>query len=760
MKTIYLIVLVCLAQLSLYAQSRVRVIDGKTHAPLSSATVFFPETKSATKSDINGFFTLPLHRGSILTEVSTPGYKTWVGMLSVEDTLLTVSLESSAHTLKEISVSASSSKLQGENVSPVEHVRLKENPLLQGTSLGQKLTGIAGVSNYSTGTGIGKPVIRGLSGNRIAVFSQGIRVENQQWGDEHGLGLDENGYEQVEVIKGPSSLLYGSDALGGVLYFSDERYAADRQLDLTLNSEYNSNTEGWRNTGALKLSAGRFHWNLFGGYTTHKDYEDGNNHRVPNSRFRTGDLKTTLGYTGTRFASSLKYNYLDEQYGLAEADAPPSPNGRTPGLPYQELGTHLVSSENTLFFENSSKLKFDLGYLFNSRKEFESHEHEHEYEGDHDHEEAHTHTEDEEAALWMNLSTLSYNLKWYSPTLSEHWTLIAGSQGMYQTNTNKGEEVLIPDASTTEIGAFVSSDYYYTRKSYWQAGLRVDGRFIDGTQYGTPGESSYISAFDHAYYAFNFSTGIFHSFSDPFSLRASLSSGYRAPNMFELLSNGAHEGTNRYEIGNTGLQTEKSYQADVSLQWQGEHISLFLNPYFNYIRDYIYLQPTGEIREELPVYQYTQDNAYLFGGEAGFHLHPHPLHWLHLEASYSGTYGHDIHGNDLPLIPAPKIHSTLSGIFEGKGPFHRFSAFVQYQYTLPQNRIATYETPTSDYSLVNTGIHLELRIRTFRLLADVTVNNLFDKAYYDHLSRYKPEGIYNIGRNIVCKLSIPINVAL
>ncbi|WP_158648534.1 TonB-dependent receptor, partial [Candidatus Symbiothrix dinenymphae] len=167
---------------------------------------------------------------------------------------------------------------------------------ISGLSLSQKLAGVAGISNLSTGTGIGKPVIRGLSGNRIAVFAQGTRIENQQWGDEHGLGLDENGYEQVEIIKGPASLLYGSDALGGVLYFSDALYAKGNSLEGTFGSEYNSNTNGWRNTGASKLSKNCFHWNAFGGYTTHEDYRDGNHDAVPNSRFHTGDFKTSLGY--------------------------------------------------------------------------------------------------------------------------------------------------------------------------------------------------------------------------------------------------------------------------------------------------------------------------------------------------------------------------------------------------------------------------------------------------------------------------------
>ncbi|GHT88089.1 TonB-dependent receptor [Bacteroidia bacterium] len=627
----------------------------------------------------------------------------------------------------DVVISGSRTKLLGENVTKLS---LANNMETQGLSLSQKLTGVAGISNFSTGAGIGKPVIRGLSGNRIAVFSQGIRIENQQWGDEHGLGLDENGYEQVEIIKGPASLLYGSDALGGVLYFSDERYAKENSIESALGSEYNSNTKGWRNTGAFKLSKNRLHWNAFGDYTTHEDYQDGNKDFVPNSRFHTGDFKTSLGYTGEKFISSLKYSFLNEQYGLTEIeeDAESITNGRQPELPYQDLTTHLISSENTWFFENNSKLKVDLGYVFNNRKEFE---------------------EGEEAELDMNLSTISYNMKWNSPKLNNRWALTAGSQGMYQTNTNQGEELLIPDATTADLGLFAVSDYYYSGKSYWQIGLRMDGRHIDAKQ-----------QFSKTYTAFNFSTGIYQSLAKNISLRANLSSGYRSPNMFELLSNGIHEGTNRYEIGSRTLKTENSYQIDVSLDYKNEHIELFLNPYFNYIRHYIYLQPSDETRDEQPVYYYTQANALLYGGEAGFHFHPHPLDWLHVEGAYSTTFGEKAGHQDLPLMPSQKLNATVRASFSGNKIIRQFSAYLQEQYSFAQNRIAAYETSTGAYNLVNAGLSFEFQFGKQKMLFHAAVNNIFNQTYYDHLSRYKQDGIYDRGRNINFRLSLPFRCTI
>jgi iron complex outermembrane receptor protein len=739
-----LIVIFCLLQINVFAQRRITVLDSETKQPVASADIYFPDYKTSAATDDDGIFYIDVKNTSILVQISCLGYKTFLENIALENDL-TVYLELSPHNLQEVIISANNSKLQKENVANVEKINLKDNAEMQGISLTQKLSRFAGIDNFSTGTGIGKPVIRGLSGNRIAVYSQGIRIENQQWGDEHGLGLDENGYEQVEIIKGPASLLYGSDALGGVLYFADERYAKENSIEAAIHSEFNSNTAGWRNTGAFKLSKNRFHWNVFGGYTTHKDYKDGENILVENSRFRTGDFKTTFGYSGRKFNTSLKYGFLNEQYGLTEAEEETSEeiiykNARKPDFPYQNLTTHLVSSGNTYFFDNNSKLKINVGYVFNNRKEFEEE------------------TENNNAALNMNLGTLSYNAKWYSPILKEHWFIIAGSQGMYQTNKNSGEELLIPDAVTFDAGLFVMSDFYYSKKSYWQTGLRIDGRHISSNEHGVNGEERYFPEFSKSYTAVNFSTGIYQQLPKRFSLRVNLSSGYRSPNMFELLSDGVHEGTNRYEIGNINLQTENSYQADASLRYDSEHLELFVNPYFNYIRHYIYLQPAGETIDDVPVFNYVQNNAYLYGSETGFHFHPHPWDWLHLEGSYSCAFGQDTKKNYLPLMLSQKINATVRASFSWNKVIRRFSVYMNEQYVFAQNRTAVYEENTSAYNLANAGLSFEFDAGKQAILFNVAINNIFNKTYYDHLSRYKSDGIYNIGRNMNIQMTLPIQI--
>jgi iron complex outermembrane receptor protein len=757
LKTIILLMLLFAGQTFVFSQTKISVLDMETNKPIRHANIYYPETKTGTTTDTLGQFRIHFSVSEVLVQISAVGYQTFLDRIRLKENQSVVYLQPAIHQLQEMVIIENTSRLQGENVKQVEKLDIK-NGSVSGVSLADKLTSIAGIDNLSTGAGIGKPVIRGLSGNRIAVFSQGVRIENQQWGDEHGLGLDENGYEQVEIIKGPASLLYGSDALGGVLYFVDERYAKQNSMEAAVYSEFNSNSTAFKNNGAFKLSKNRLHVNLFGGYTTHADYKDGNRNFVPGSRFSTANQKTVLGYIGNKFSSSLKYSFLNEKYGLTTAEEDEDEteevykNGRKPFLPYQDLITHIVSSENTFFFDNNSKLKLDMGYVFNVRKEFEEEHHHHDHDnpddqGEIEEHEDHDH-EHEEAALRMHLHTFSYNAKWYSPQWKKRWTLTAGSQGMAQSNTNHGEEILIPNANTYDFGVFAMTDFSYGKKADWQLGLRFDTRHIAA------------KAFEKQYYSFNFSTGIYQPIAKYFSFRANLSSGFRAPNMYELLSDGIHHGTSRYETGNPDLKTENSYQIDASLNYNAKHIEIFISPYFNYIRNYIYLMPTSDRADSMPVFHYTQTDAFLYGGEAGFHLHPHPWDWLHIEGSYSSTFGQDTRHNYLAWIPSQKINATVSANFSFKKGIKKFSVYLQNQYSFAQNRVADNETSTPAYNLLNAGVLFDFGIKSQKIQLNIAANNLLNETYYDHLSQYKLNEIYNKGRSFNVKISVPLEFAL
>jgi iron complex outermembrane receptor protein len=222
------------------------VLDKETKQAIPYAQVYFVDLKTGTTTDENGIFKIEHFNQKIIhIQITFIGYNIIDQIVNINTTKeQTFYLEQSHLELEEVVISAPSGRLQGENIVSIEHKKIAKLQQTSPLTLAEAISNIPGVEQTTTGAGIGKPVIRGLSGNRIVTYAQGIRIENQQWGDEHGLGVGEVGIESVEVIKGPASLLYGSDALGGVLYFIDERYARHNTIEGFAQTKFLSNTLG------------------------------------------------------------------------------------------------------------------------------------------------------------------------------------------------------------------------------------------------------------------------------------------------------------------------------------------------------------------------------------------------------------------------------------------------------------------------------------------------------------------------------------
>ncbi|WP_417443842.1 TonB-dependent receptor [Joostella sp.] len=765
--SILLILLVSITSI-ISAQNSINgtITDANSNEVIPFATIYFPQLEKGTSTTENGTYLLEdLPQGTYKIVVSNVGFKTFSKDIYIkENTRLDIQITPSAIEMEEVIVSTPFHKLQSENVMKVERQSIEELKTKGAMTLSDGITEISGVESVSTGVGIGKPVIRGLSSNRVLVYTQGVRLENQQFGGEHGLGVNDAGIESVEVIKGPASLLYGSDALGGVLYLNPEKFAAQNSTEGDVNMNYFTNTEGFTANGGFKTSGDKVKFLVRGAYGSHADYEDGNGTYTTNSRFNEYDLKSGFGYQDTNFKTELRYNFNRSNLGIPE-EIEEQNRDRDPLLPYQEIDNHIISSKNTLFFDKSS-LDITLGYVANNRKEFED-EHHHGEEEDHDDHEEHEdedhhddeehehdeHEHGEEAALNMKLHTLSYNIQYHMPKLGGFETIF-GVQGMHQTNENSGEEVLIPDATTVDFGAMVTT-HYHMENSDIQFGLRYDTRDIEAKETGEPNSESYIAALDRSFNSFNVSAGYRATIAKRIIARINLATGFRAPNLAELTSNGGHSGANRYEIGNENLENEQNFQTDLSLEYGNEHIEFFVNGFYNSVSDYIYLQPTGDFIDEDPVYQYVQDDSNLYGGEVGFHLHPHPLDWLHFESSFETVTG-KLDDSDLylPLIPANKLSNTFRVEFEGEHVSKKY-AFVTLQNIFDKNNVGDFETRTGGYSLVNLGLGATIHAGNQPFDIKLSANNVFDKEYVSHLSRLKTDGIYNIGRNINIGVSVP-----
>lgn len=720
--------------LTTYAQNNLSgKITNQENEPLQNVAVHLLENNDFTETDNEGKFSLNnIPKGQISLSFYLYGYKQkTININSIEQTEVQVILDEDEHQLDEVIVSTSFNKLQSQNVVKVEHLSTSEMLQNGATSLINGLAEIPGVNQISTGTSIGKPVIRGLSSNRVVTYAQGIRLENQQFGDEHGLGLSASGIESVEIIKGPASLLYGSDAIGGVLYFNPEKYAPVGNSKINLFQQLSSNTQGTNTSFGYKNSPSNWKFLIRGNYNSHADYKIPSGDRITNTRSIEKDLKYGIGYANSHFSTDFRYNYNNLNLGLPEEDIDNS-GFRNPLFPKQDIDNHILSLNQKVYFKNS-KLEADFGYTFNNRQELEA---------------------IDEIALHMKLKTANYNIKYYLPKWKNIETII-GIQGMHQTNSNYGEELLIPDATVKDFGGFLTSNYEWKSNTI-QAGIRFDKRDISTLQHGIIGDEGYFEAIDKKFNSFNFALGYKTNISEKVISRINLASGFRAPNLAELTSNGVHEGSNRYEIGNQNLKNEQNFQVDVNLEYDNEHFDFFVNGFYNHINNYIFINPTGATIDGNFVFEYTQNNAYLYGGETGIHFHPHPLDWLHFTSSYEMVIGKNENGNYLPLIPANQWKNTLKSNFKISDWLPNSFISLQVNHTFNQNNTSLFETKTNDYTLVNLGIGGTIKLKNKSFQFSLNGTNLLNKTYISHLSRLKGDGIPNIGRNIVLGINFGI----
>ena len=654
--------------------------------------------------------------------------------------------------LDEIILSLPFSQSLGKSVIKVDKINMDDiNPIIK-QYISKSISKLPGVSIITTGPGIAKPSIRGLSFNRVVVYNQGIRLENQQWGEEHGIGITSSGIESVEVIKGPLYVLYGSDAMGGVIYAEPEKFKSMDGLNIDYTGIYNSNYNGITNFLGINGKSGNFSFNLRAEMIDNDNFStpDG---EVENTWFEQNEIKAGIQYSSDKFTSELRFSRLDSDLGIPHMDEDHDEHGdedhdehgdedhdehgdedhdehMDEESLYQELKHTTITWKNTFDLGNNHLLNVTLGQQFNERKEFGEHgdedndEHgdeDHDEHGDEDHEEG-------EAELDMELLTNTLDISLTLPQ-SEDFNLILGTSILSQTNKNFGHEILIPDAEMNDFGLYALGEISLGNFADTTIGLRYDNRSISS------GSSS--SDFSN----FNGALGFKKEFTTS-TLRFNLSSGFRSPNLVELFSDGSHHSTFMYKKGNPNLLAENSFQTDLSFQVYDEDSALSFDLFLNNIRDYIYLQPTNTLIDGLQLHNYLQQDATLYGGE--IHLNKNTsFDWLSYYTSLEYVFGETQDGMALPYISPFTFNQVFNISFSSNYSFE-----IDFVAKAQQNRTAMYEESTDGYSLLNLSGTWMTSFLGNDLNIFWSIDNVFDKEYYDHLSRLKTAGIEEMGRNI------------
>lgn len=753
--------LVCFISSQVCAQTLIgKVKNNENGENLLGVQIYVPELKKGTISDFKGEFKLEeLPIGQFQVQFSYIGFEKYIknvtiinGELKIEVLLKESILES-----QEVIVSVASHNHPERTPIKIEQINHEQLISNGAPNLTDALSNLPGIDNQSTGPSTSKPVIRGLSSNRILIYTEGLKLQNQQWGDDHSLGINEMGIDRIEIIKGPASLLYGSDALGGVLNFINEKPAKVGYTEGDYVLKLFSNSIGLQTNAGIKKSTKSWRYGLRIGHQNHADYLTGDQFRVPNSRFNENGLKTNLGYLNRKFNYTINYNYSQRTSGIIEPSLEPiEGNLRNIDIPFQQSETHIVANQMSFFFKEA-KLKVNWGIISNNRKEFEEehgHEEEHEEE-EHEEEEHEEHLNNEiiDPALNMQLNTYNLDLKYHLPKINDQLNIILGAQSTIENNSNYGEEVIIPDAITRKIGVFGLTELELSTKNHIQIGARVDEQNINART------TEHITSFNNHFQNISANIGGAFQLSKKVLLRTSLASGFRAPSLSELSANGVHHGNNRFEIGNAHLKQERNIELDVNLQYKSTHFLAEIGAYDNSIKNYVYLEPNGEIIEEHFVFSYIQNNAKIKGLEYSVDLHPHPIHWLHLKSSGNLLSGINAKDNSyLPMIPANNFIQEIKGEHKGFKTIKQLFFKITYQITMSQKNIGSFETNTNAYQLYHIGLGSKIKWKKQLCAIGININNLFNTKYYSHLSRLKPYKIYNQGRNISFFFKVPFQI--
>ena len=766
-----------------------KITNQKTGSPLIGASIYLHEAKNGAVSDSNGLYVGPtIPAGKYLVEISFQGFATIIENMEINGkTEKNFSLIETVVEHEEVTVtgvaSATRTKLSSQPISILKRADLFQSSSSNIIDAISKM--VPGVASLGTGPAISKPVIRGLGYNRVVTVHDGVRQEGQQWGDEHGIEVDEYSIQKVELLKGPASLFYGSDAMAGVVHLITNVPVQKGIISGNIMTTYNSNNGlfGTNANIAGHLNSG-FNWNAYGTYKNAGDYQNAYDGKVFNSRFNERNFGGYIGINKTWGYSHIIISNFNQHIGVIEGARDPVTgqflvNAETPlahiatsdelnsrilSTPYQQVTHFKIASDNN-FVVGSDRMTVNIGFQENRRREF----------GD----ALHYNIPD----LYFDLKTINYSLQ-YHIAEKNGWINSIGLTGMYQQNRNLAKEVLIPEYNLFDVGAF-----FYTKKTFNKltvsGGARYDYRTLSGFKYVENGQTRFED-FTRNYSNISGSIGLSYSASESLTWKLNVARSYRAPSVSELASNGAHEGTNRYEYGEQNLKSETAFQADAGFEYDEDHLSFAVSAFYNNIQNYIFYSKLESVHggdslvnqgpwTALTAFKFKQAVASLYGFEAKLDIHPHPLDWLHFENNFSLVAAHfnqSFEGsNKLPFVPSPRLLSVLRANFNKKNKQFRNSYLkLELDNVSAQNRVFTAyntETATPGYTLLNLGAGTDL-VHDGKTIFSISIglNNLTDVAYQSHLSRLKYTdenaatgrmGVFNMGRNFSVKLNMPLS---
>ena len=697
--------------------------------PLAQVRVTVLEVARFTLTDWQGRYSLAgLPTGTYGVSFTLVGFAPQVRRVTLHDGTVTLNatLRSTLVELQELQVTAS--PLATTSLTSPQPTSVLSDQELQGNrsaTLGETISVLPGVRNFSSGAGVGKPVIRGLSSNRVLVLTNGQRLENQQWGDEHGPQVEAGEAERVEVVRGPASVLYGSDALGGVVNVITpdlpDALTGEPFVSGSLVAGYASNNE--QPDGSLLLQGASGGLGFRGSFTgrTSDDVRTPAG-RLFNSGGNTVNGSGAVGYRGAWGSVAATYARRVEKVEIHE-----DPAEEPAATPFQRIGDDLVHVHGSLPV-SASHLDVNLGYERNRRREFEA-------------------SDATDVALGLLSRTYSADIRLHHPPVGSVAGIV-GVSALRNEFDKFGEESLIPANAYNNVGIYAFEQLEVGR---WNLALggRYDFRRLrveDDAELG-------VVAQRRTYNSVTGNLGVLYRVAEPAALVLNVGRGYRSPTAFDLFSNGVHEGTVRFERGDSTLKNETSINTDLALRIQGKKVTAEIGGFANFIDNFIFPDPTGAVDpgSGLQIFDISQGNAELTGFEAALEYHPAPF--LHLRGTADYTRGQNTTLNQpLPLIPPFRATYSLRLESGQKGLLESSYLSLSGESNARQTRVDPEDFAPDGYTLAHVAGGVVLPLGRRSIAVDVQVKNVFDKAYASFLSRYKTYAL-DPGRNFIVRVT-------
>ncbi len=755
---------------------------------LPAASIMLQPGERHLQSDGDGFFSMDgLERGNYLLTVQYIGYETLrLSMAVVQDTLLHLHLHPSALQLKEVTVEGRS---QRERVLPsslaVEEIgRLY---LLQhnAVSFANTLSALPGLSSMDIGAGFSKPVIRGLGFNRVAVADRGIVQQNQQWGADHGLEIDQYDVDNVRVHKGPMSLFFGSDAMGGVIEILPPTLPEHDGVWGEALLTYKSNNDLYGTSVVVNSKKGA--WYLRGRATlqSYADYRlpadtvtylswqlPIHDRRMKNTAGRERNLSLSANYDNGRINSWLHASLIGAKNGFFPgAHGVPSlsrlqPDGeaRNMEMPFSTSNHFKLISNNKISLSRTT-MQVDLGYQRNRREELSP---------------FHTHYGTQPPPATNPDLELRFLLDTYSTHLrlmideEQQWRKTIGLAGEYQHNWVGGYSFLLPAFDRWTTGAYWLNEWVLGKKISLTGGVRYDVGSLIVEGYYDPLLAYYLRTQQQSeeqvlFYAeraealqrhFGDWSGAVGFTSRPDgrqAIKMNIGKSFRYPSANELASNGVHHGAFRHEKGEPTLTSESSFQWDMEYRLAGRRWEVTVSPFLSWFNNYIYLEPSGEwsvLPHTGQVYRYRQAEAVMGGGEVAASYAPDD-HWR-LSSDLEYIYNKNMTDHyPLPFSPPTTVTSELAYSGAGGKSVAHYMLRLEHRWIFAQERVARNEDPTPGTQLWNLSASIHWLIGRKRVFTDLQVQNILDRPFLNHLSFYRRLNLPEPGRNMQLIVRVP-----